>query len=57
MRKSLLLRVFALTVVSTFTACGLKGPLYLPKPKPAAPPATAPAPEPPGDDKKSPGGK
>jgi len=39
MRKTLLLLTFA----STLAACGLKGPLYLPQPKPAAaPPASAP---------------
>jgi predicted small lipoprotein YifL len=39
MRKSLLL----LTLASMLAACGLKGPLFLPQPKPAAtPPAPAP---------------
>jgi predicted small lipoprotein YifL len=54
MRRSLLLLVLALT----FAACGLKGPLYLPPPKPAAaPPAAAPVPDTPADDKKAPGSK
>jgi predicted small lipoprotein YifL len=54
MRRSLLLLVLALTLA----ACGLKGPLYLPPPKPAAaPPAAAPVPDTPVDDKKAPGSK
>jgi predicted small lipoprotein YifL len=58
MSRSLLLLVLALTVASTLAACGLKGPLYLPPPKPAAaPPAAAPVPDTPVDDKKAPGSK
>ena len=55
MRKSLLLLILA----STLAACGLKGPLYLPQPKPAAalPPAAATTPDTPTDDKKTPGSK
>jgi len=54
MRRSLLLLVLALTLA----ACGLKGPLYPPPPKPAvAPPAAAPVPDTPVDDKKAPGSK
>jgi predicted small lipoprotein YifL len=54
MRKFLLL----LIVASTLTACGLKGPLYLPQPKPAAaPPAAAPVPQTPTEDSKTPGTK
>ncbi len=51
MRKSVLLLVLA----AGLPACGLKGPLYLPEPKPAAsPPAAAPAPGTQSDDKKTP---
>jgi predicted small lipoprotein YifL len=54
MRKSFLLLIIA----STLAACGLKGPLYLPQPKPAtAPPAAAPAPQTPIEDNKTPGTK
>jgi predicted small lipoprotein YifL len=54
MRKSFLLLIIA----STLAACGLKGPLYLPQPKPAAaPPAAAPAPQTPTEDNKTPGTK
>lgn len=36
-----------LLIASLLAACGYKGPLYLPKPKPESPPAaTKPAPEP-----------
>jgi predicted small lipoprotein YifL len=52
MRKSVLLLVLA----AGLPACGLKGDLYLPKPKPAASPpaAAAPAPGTQSDDKKTP---
>lgn len=54
MRKSFLL----LTIAMALAACGLKGPLYLPQSKPAAaPPAAATIPDPPTDDKKTPGAK
>ena len=54
MRKSFLL----LTLAMNLAACGLKGPLYLPQPKPAAsPPAAATIPDTPADDKKTPGAK
>jgi len=54
MRKFLLLLILA----SMLAACGLKGPLYLPEPKPAAaPPAAATTPDTPADDKKAPGPK
>jgi predicted small lipoprotein YifL len=54
MRKTFLLLILA----STLAACGLKGPLYLPQPKPAAaPPAAAAVPDTPTDDKKAPGSK
>jgi predicted small lipoprotein YifL len=47
-----------LATAALLTACGLKGPLYLPEQKPAAaqptPPAAAPTQS---DDKKSPGSK
>ena len=52
MRKSVLLLVLA----AGLPACGLKGPLYLPEPKPAAnpPAAAAPAPGTQSDAKKNP---
>ena len=54
MRISILLLIPALALA----ACGLKGPLYLPQPKPAAaPPAAATIPDTPADDKKTPGAK
>ena len=54
MRKSISLLIIA----STLAACGLKGPLYLPQPKPAAaPPAAAPVPPTPTEDNKTPGAK
>ena len=43
--------VSSLVLLSLLTACGYKGPLFLPKPKPEAP-ATAPAPA--QDPKKTP---
>ncbi|HJV96379.1 MAG TPA: lipoprotein [Albitalea sp.] len=43
--------LLGITVVATLTACGKKGPLYLPEeanaPRPAAPPAAKPAAAPP----------
>jgi predicted small lipoprotein YifL len=49
---------FLLILVSSLAACGLKGPLYLPQPKPAAaPPAAAPVPPTPTEDNKTPGTK
>ncbi|MEK7231117.1 MAG: lipoprotein [Pseudomonadota bacterium] len=42
MRKSVLL----LLVAASLPACGLKGPLYLPAPKPAASPPAAAVPAP-----------
>jgi len=54
MRKSISLLIIA----STLAACGLKGPLYLPQPKPAAaPPAAAPVQPTPTEDNKTPGTK
>ena len=52
MRKSILLLILA----SILSACGLKGPLYLPPPKPAVVPPAA-APVTPADDKKIPDSK
>jgi predicted small lipoprotein YifL len=54
MRKSFPL----LILVSVLAACGLKGPLFIPEPKPAAaPPAPAAASGTQADDKKSPDSK
>ena len=54
MRESVLLLILAVLL----SACGLKGPLYLPQQKPAAnPPAAEAAIKPPADDKKNPGAK
>jgi len=54
MRKTFLLLILA----STLAACGLKGPLFLPQPKPAAaPPAAAAVPDTPTEDKNTPGSK
>ena len=52
MRKPLLL----LILVAMLTACGLKGPLYLPNPA-AAPPAAATTPGKQADEKKNPESK
>jgi predicted small lipoprotein YifL len=52
MRESVLLLILAVML----TACGLKGPLYLPQQKPAAnPPAAEPAANLPAVEKKNPG--
>jgi len=51
MRKSVILLLLA----STLAACGLKGPLYIPAPKPVATAPAAPAPA--VDDKKGPESK
>jgi predicted small lipoprotein YifL len=43
--------ILPLLIVLLLAACGYKGPLYLPKPKPESPPAAAkPAPEPKKED-------
>jgi predicted small lipoprotein YifL len=50
MRKLLLLLILA----TTLAACGLKGPLYIPAPKPAAaPPAAVATPPAPADNDKN----
>jgi predicted small lipoprotein YifL len=54
MRKLLLLLILA----PTLAACGLKGPLYIPAPKPAAaPPATGTSAPAPVDENKGAGAK
>lgn len=49
--------VLLLILTVALTACGLKGPLYLPAPKPVATPPAAAAAETPADTRKSPGSK